>query len=105
MFITKSISRITFAAILTTAAFASGCSQQPAKAPGSNPEDMSPEGHRAAAAEEEQKAAEHRQEGDAVPPSKPMMEGSQKAQHEQKAEKHDDYAEQHKKAAEESEKK
>ena len=105
MFITKSIARITLATIFATAALASGCSQQPAKAPGSNPEDMTPEGHRAAASEEEQKAAEHRQEGENVPPSKPMMEGTQKAQHEQKAEQHDDYAEQHKKAAEESEKK
>jgi hypothetical protein len=86
------------------AAFAGGCSQQPAKAPGSNPEDMTPEGHRAAAASEEQQAAEHEQDKENVPQSKPVLEESQKAQHQQQADQHKDYADQHEKAAEAAEK-
>jgi hypothetical protein len=87
------------AALLTSAAFVSGCTQTPAKAPGSNPEDMTAEGHRAAAQQEEQKAAEHEQEKANVGPSKPNAEENQKAQHEQQAEQHRDYAQQHSAAA------
>jgi hypothetical protein len=96
----KSNSRSTIATVLATAAFAVGCSQTPAKAPGSNPEDMTPEGHRAAAQSEEQQAAEHEQEKQNVGPSKPMMEENQKSGHEQQAEQHKDYAQQHSDAAE-----
>jgi hypothetical protein len=97
--ITKSISRLAVAALLTSAAFSSGCTQTPAKAPGSNPEDMSAEGHRAAAADEQQQAAQHEQEKANVGPSKPNMEENQKSGHEQQAEQHRDYAEQHSQAA------
>jgi hypothetical protein len=97
----KSISRLALAALFTTAA----CSQTPAKAPGSNPEDMTPEGHREAAAQEEQKAAEHEEMKENVGPSKPMTEENQKSGHEQQAEQHKDYAQQHQNAAEAAEKK
>src|SRR5207248_3965465 len=96
---TKSISSLAVAALLASAAFSSGCSQTPAKAPGSNPEDMTAEGHRAAAQAEEQKAAGHEQEKANVGPSKPNMEENQKAGHEQQAEQHRDYADQHSHAA------
>lgn len=96
MFISKSISRIAF---LTAIGATAPVACTPAKAPGSNPEDMTPEGHRAAAEEERKKAAEHEQEKENVQPSKPAVEDTQKAQHEQQAEKHESYAEQHEKAA------
>lgn len=76
----------------------------PAKAPGSNPEDMTPEEHRAAAQEEKEKAAEHEQEKENVGPSKPMMEETQKSQHENQAETHENYSQQHQNAADEAEK-
>jgi hypothetical protein len=94
-------SQLTLAVILVSVAISSGCT--PAKAPGSNPEDMTPEGHRGAAREEEQKAAEHEQEKENVGPSKPNAEENQKDQHEQQSEKHKDYAEQHEHAAEAAE--
>jgi ABC-type glycerol-3-phosphate transport system substrate-binding protein len=96
----KSLSRLALSAILTSAAFSSGCTQTPAKAPGSNPEDMTVEGHQAAAREEEQKAAQHEREKENVGPSKPNAEMNQKAGHEQQAEQHREYAEQHAAAAE-----
>lgn len=95
MFIRKS--QLTLAIILVSA-LASACT--PAKAPGSNPEDMTPEGHKAAAEDEKQKAAEHEQMKEEVGPSKPMTEETQKSQHENQAETHKDYAGQHEKAAE-----
>jgi hypothetical protein len=98
----KSISQLALAAILGSAALSSGCAQ-PAKAPGSNPEDMTPEGHRAAAQEEQRKAAEHEQDKENVGPSKPNAEMNQKAQHENQAETHRDYADQHEHAAEAAE--
>lgn len=102
--ITKAISRLAVATILTTVAFAIGCGGgTPAKAPGTNPEDMTPEGHEAAAQAEEQKAAGHEQDKENVPHSKPMMEDTQKAQHEQQAEEHRDVADQHRKAGEAAE--
>lgn len=96
MFISKSFSTIAFLTVLGAAA-PLACA--PAKAPGSNPEDMTPEGHKAAAEEEKKKAAEHEKEKEEVGPSKPMMEETQKSQHEQEAQKHESYSEQHEKAA------
>jgi hypothetical protein len=96
MFIRKS--GLTLAVILVSAVVSSACT--PAKAPGSNPEDMTPEGHKAAAEEENQKAAEHEEMKENVGPSKPMTEESEKSQHGQQAETHKDYAEQHEKAGE-----
>jgi hypothetical protein len=95
----KSFAHLTVAALLTSAVFAAACSQQPAKAPGSNPEDMSAEGHRAAAADEEKQAAEHEQMKENVSPSKPMTEENEKSGHEKQAEQHRDYAQQHSQAA------
>ena len=97
--ITKSTSRLALAALLTSAAFATACTQTPAKAPGSNPEDMSAEGHRAAASQEEKEAASHEEMKENVGPSKPMTEENQKSGHEQQAEQHRDYAQQHSQAA------
>lgn len=105
MIISKSISRLPLGTLFAVAALASACSQTPAKAPGSNPEDMTPEGHRAAAQQEEQQAAKHEDEKENVGPSKPMMEENQKSGHEQQAEQHKDYAQQHEHAAEAAEKK
>ena len=97
MFFTKFCSEVALFALVTgIASFA--CT--PAKAPGSNPEDMTPEGHRAAAQEEKEKAAEHEQEKENVGPSKPMTEETQKAQHEQQVETHESYSQQHEHAAE-----
>jgi hypothetical protein len=100
----KTISYISISTLFA-AALVVGCSQTPAKAPGSNPEDMTPEGHREAAAQEQQQAAEHAQEKANVGPSKPMTEENQKSQHQEQADTHKDYAEQHEAAAQAAEKK
>ena len=94
--IARSRLSIALATALTLGAFA--CT--PAKAPGSNPEDMTPEEHQKAAEEEKAKAAEHEQQAESVGPSKPMTEETQKAQHENQAETHESYSEQHKAAGE-----
>ena len=94
--VTRSGSTIGVLAVIVFGAVA--CT--PAKAPGSNPEDMTLEEHQKAADEEKAKAAEHEKEGENVGPSKPMTEETQKAQHEQQAETHESYSEQHEKAAE-----
>lgn len=99
MFITKT--RLALSLLSASAALSIACA--PARAPGSNPEDMTPEGHRAAAQEEQQKAAEHEQNKEAVPPSKPNAEFGAKAAQEHQAEQHKDYAEQHEHAAEAAE--
>ncbi len=91
-------SRFPVALAMTLMVGAVACT--PAKAPGSNPEDMTPEEHEKAAQEEKAKAAEHEQEAESVGPSKPMTEESQKAQHENQAETHESYSEQHKAAGE-----
>ena len=82
------------AAWLTTA-----CNSAPAKAPGSNPEDMTPEGHHKAAEQEQQKAAEHERQAEDVQPTKPAVEERERSEHEQQADKHGSYAEQHEAAA------
>lgn len=92
---------LTLTFILAFSGISAGCA--PAKAPGSNPEDMTPEGHGAAAQEERQKAAEHEQQKEGVSPSKPMTEETQEAQHGNEAERHKDYAKQHVNAAEAAE--
>ena len=96
----KHLSKLATALLIAGAVFSSACTKTPAKAPGSDPADMTPEGHQAAAAQEQQLAEEHRQEKEGVPPSKPNMEFTQKAQHQQQADKHEDFAGQHEKAAE-----
>ena len=102
------INRFRFSLALATALTLGTLACTPAKAPGSNPEDMTPEEHqkaaeeeKAKAAEEEKaKAAEHEKEAASVGPSKPMTEATQKAQHENQAETHESYSEQHKAAGE-----
>lgn len=78
--------------------FLLACSNQPAKAPGSNPEDMTPEGHEAAAQKEHEEAEEHERMEHNVTPTKPAAEEAEKYGHEQEAQKHHDFAEQHEKA-------
>lgn len=76
-----------------------GCASKPGKAPGSNPEDMTEQGHRDAAAQEHEKAAEHEKMKEDVPTSKYTVEQREKSEHEKEAEKHENYAGQHEKAA------
>jgi hypothetical protein len=76
------------------------CGSAPAKAPGSNPEDMTPEGHHEAAEQEREKAAEHERQAEDVQPTKSAVEDRERAQHEREAEKHGDFADQHEKAGE-----
>lgn len=94
------ITRSRLSTALATALTLGTVACTPAKAPGSNPEDMTPEEHQKAAEEEKAKAAEHQQEAESVGPSKPMTEATQKAQHENQAETHESYSEQHKAAGE-----
>jgi hypothetical protein len=93
--------KLALSLVSMSAALSIACA--PAKAPGSNPEDMTPEGHRAAAEEEQKKAAEHEQNKESVPPSKPNAEFGEKAVQENQAEQHKDYAQQHEHAAEAAE--
>ena len=85
--------------VLAAAAVAFACGSNPPKAPGSNPGDMTPEGHEAAAKKDQEEAAKHRQQADQVPPSKPPVERSVRQGHEAQAEKHQDFAQQHGAAA------
>lgn len=73
-------------------------SPPPARAPGSNPGDMSPAGHEAAADAEEQRAAEHR-DMPVNPNTKAPQQADERRMHEKEAEKHDDFANQHREAA------
>ena len=87
------------AVVFSAAAVAVACGSSPAKAPGSNPGDMTPEGHEAAAKKERDEAAKHRQQAEGVQPMKPPVETSARQGHEGQAEKHEDFAEQHGAAA------
>jgi hypothetical protein len=89
--------------LIAALCLAVACGSAPAKAPGSNPEDMTPEGHRRASEQEKGEAAEHERQADDVEPTKPAVEDRERAQHEREAEKHGDFAEQHEKAAEAAE--
>jgi len=80
-------------------AFAVACAAAPVKAPGSNPGDMTPEGHRQASTEEAREAEQHQSEAERVQPSKPAVENAQRTEHERKAERHQTYSEQHEEAA------
>jgi hypothetical protein len=97
--IIRSISGLGFAMLLTCAGLCGACSQTPAKAPGSNPEDMSAAAHREDALVEEQLAAEHERQKENVGPSKPNMEENQRALQEKQVRQHLDYARQHNEAA------
>jgi|RhiMethySRZTD1v2_1073278.scaffolds.fasta_scaffold41569_1 hypothetical protein len=79
------------------------CSTMPAKAPGSNPGDMTPEEHRQASAQEASKAAQHQSEAESVQPTKPAVENATREDHERQAERHQKYSEQHSEAAEAAE--
>jgi hypothetical protein len=76
-----------------------GCTTMPAKAPGSNPGDMTPEAHREASAQEAREAEKHRGQAERVQPSKPAVENAQRSNHERQAERHQSYSNQHEAAA------
>ena len=75
------------------------CTTMPAKAPGSSPGDMTPEGHRQASTQEAREAEKHGAEAERVQPSKPAVENAQRENHERQAERHQTYSEQHEEAA------
>ena len=85
-------------AALTLAVLAA-CGSTPAKAPGSNPQDMTPEGHEAAAKKEQQEAAKHQEQAGNVQPNKPVVENSARQGHETQAAQHRDFSQQHAGAA------
>src|SRR5690348_7619208 len=97
--IIRSISDLGFATLLMCAGVCGACSQTPAKAPGSNPDDMSAAAHREDALVEEQLAEEHEWQKENVGPSKPNMEENQKALQERQVQQHLDYARQQNEAA------
>jgi len=99
MMIIRSISGLGFAILLACAGFCGACSQTPAKAPGSDPEDMSAAAHREDALVEKQLAAEQERQEENVGPSKPNMEENQKALQERRVQQHLDYARQQNDAA------
>jgi hypothetical protein len=78
------------AVVLAAVAIAVACGSSPPKAPGSNPGDMTPEGHEAAAKKEQEEGAKHRQQAEGVQPTKPAVETSVRQGHETEAEKHQD---------------
>ena len=100
---TSSSARTVLVSSLATLALSLACTTMPAKAPGSNPGDMTPEGHRQASQQEAQEAAEHREQAERVQPSKPAVENAQREGHKRQAERHQTYSEQHGAAAEASE--
>ena len=85
--------------MLAVTAAINACDQQPPKAPGSNPQDMTPASHEAAAQQEQSEAEKHKQMQENVSPGKPSVAASQKQEHGAMAEKHEDFAQQHKDAA------
>ena len=84
---------------MTLIIIVASCGSAPAKAPGSNPQDMTPEGHEAAAAKEQKEAAKHREQADKVQPSKPAVENTIRQGHESEAAQHQDFSQQHSGAA------
>ena len=87
----------TFGAIVSFSFLAVACaSNPPAKAPGTDPADMSAEEHRAEAAAHNEEADAHKQMNAGKP-------GAGKPQHMKQAQEHRDVAEQHEAAAEEAE--
>ena len=97
--ITKSISGVGISALLVCVGLSAACTETPAKAPNSDPRDMTAAGHREAAHEEEQLAEGYEMQKENVGPSKPDIEENQKAVEEHKAERHRDYARQQNEAA------
>lgn len=83
--------------LIATSLFVGAC--MPARAPGSDPGDMTAAGHCAAAAHEHREAAEHRAEATRVQPTKPANERMQVHEHRVQAERHDRYAADHAAAA------
>ena len=77
------------------------CSKGPeAQAPGSNPEDMTPEGHAEAAEQEHQEGDRHDEMAEDVEISKPAVQHMEEQKHKRAADKHHDFAGQHERAGE-----
>ena len=86
---------------------ASACaSSPPAKAPGTNPGDMSADEHKEKAAQHEQMAAEHQEQADSVGVTgrTPLTEEQTKKMHQDKADQEKDVAKQHSDAADKASK-
>ena len=78
--------------------FALACSEQPpAKAPGSDPGDMTPEGHGAAADAESKEAEAH--ENMAKDAAEGYGERAEVPEHKREADKHEEFSKQHESAA------
>jgi hypothetical protein len=78
--------------------FALACSEQPApKAPGSEPGDMSPEGHEAAAEAESKESESHEKMADDA--AQGYGERAEVPEHKREAEKHEEFSKQHDAAA------
>jgi hypothetical protein len=88
-----------FMSCFVPVALSLACTTMPAKAPGSNPGDMTPEGHRQASTEEAREAEKHQSEAERVQPSKPAVENAQRENHERQGERHQTYSDQHEDAA------
>jgi hypothetical protein len=86
--------RLTLIAAFT---FLAACASGPQAAPGTQPGDMSPEGHRNAAAEQESEAAIDEHEAEQAPKL------TEQQAYEREAAKHHEAAEQHEEAAEQAE--
>ena len=85
--------------LMLTIVTAAACASTPTRAPGSNPQDMTPEGHEAAAKKEQDEAAKHREQADKVQPNKPVVERTVRQGHENQAAQHQDFSKQHAGAA------
>ncbi len=90
---------ITLGAALAAISSAIACSGAPAKAPGSNPRDMSSACHRVAAQREQGEATEHERKASRVVPTKPAVEWRLRSEHERAAERHSEFARQHESAS------
>lgn len=93
--------RATTITIIALVLSACGSSAPPAKAPGTNPGDMSAEEHEKEAAKHEHMAAEHQDQADSVGATgrTPLTEEQTKKMHQDKADKEKDIAHQHSDAA------
>ena len=95
----KKVMSFKLSTLLAASLLLVACSKGPqAKAPGSEPEDMTPEGHAAAAEGEAQEAQEHERMADEA--SEGYGERADVPSHEREAEKHGAFSDQHKMAGE-----
>lgn len=98
--------KTTTVALIALFLSACGSSAPPAKAPGTNPGDMSAEEHKEKAAQHEQMATEHQDQADSVGATgrTPLTEERTKKMHQDKADQEKDVAKQHSDAADKASK-